>query len=227
MSRIRSESRADVAVLHWDDGKANTISPESLAELNAALDEAEKSAKAVVLSGRSDRFCAGFDLKKLGAGGDATRKLVRGGGELLMRLYGSPLPIVAACDGHALGMGALILLASDTRIGGSGTYKIATNEMKIQLALPTFATVLGEDRLSRRHITRAAMQAEFYSGAGAVDAGFLDSMTASDRLVEEAVDAAQALAEIGGKHYTLTKQRMRGASIETVMASLDAEFGPA
>jgi enoyl-CoA hydratase len=85
--RIRYEDREGVARLHWDDGKANAVSSEALAELNGCVERAEKDeAKAIALIGRPGVFCAGFDLAELGRGGDATRKLVRGGAELLIRL---------------------------------------------------------------------------------------------------------------------------------------------
>ena len=42
--------REDVALLGFDDGKANVISPDSTAALMDALDRAEKEAKAVVIT---------------------------------------------------------------------------------------------------------------------------------------------------------------------------------
>ena len=50
----------EIAVITMDDGKANAINPAMLDALNAALDEAEKSAKAIVITGRPDRFSGGW-----------------------------------------------------------------------------------------------------------------------------------------------------------------------
>src|SRR5580698_201502 len=100
------------ALIQMDDGKANALSAAMIAELVEALTRAEKEARAVVLSGRPDRFCAGFDLKVMMSSPEAARGLLTGGVELLMRLYGSPLPIVIACTGHALAGGALVLLTA-------------------------------------------------------------------------------------------------------------------
>ena len=55
----------DIALITMDDGKANAINPTMVASLNAALDTAEKEAKAVVLMGRPERFSGGFDLKMM------------------------------------------------------------------------------------------------------------------------------------------------------------------
>ena len=86
----------DVALIRMDDGKANAINFEMLTALNAALDKAEKEAKAIVLAGRDGRFSGGFDLKAFASlGADGVYKLLDGGAELLLRLYGGPLPVVA------------------------------------------------------------------------------------------------------------------------------------
>ena len=109
MSRFRSETHDGVVHLLWDDGKANSVSSELLLELNEQLDQCERDgAKGLVVVGRPGVFCAGFNLKELGRGGQSTRDLVRGGAELLLRLYGLPIPVVIGCTGHALGMGALL-----------------------------------------------------------------------------------------------------------------------
>ena len=46
-----------------DDGKANALSKEMIAGLLDALSRAEQEAGAIVLAGRAERFCAGFDLR--------------------------------------------------------------------------------------------------------------------------------------------------------------------
>ena len=225
MSRIRYETRENVAHLDWDDGKANSISQELLTELNDALDQADRDeVKALILTGRPGFFSAGFDLKELGAGGDATRTLVRGGAELLVRLYGSPIPVAAACTGHALGMGALLLLASDIRWGSPGPYKIALNETAIGMQLPTFASELALARLSKRHLQRSGLLAEVYGPESAADAGFLDKVCAEGALDDEIAAEAVRLAAQGGRHFSITKRRLREETIDRIRASFDSEL---
>ena len=141
MSRFRYEVHDGVAHLTWDDGKANTVSAESVAEINAALDRCEQDeARGLVLTGRPGVFTAGFDLGQLGAGGPAARDLVRGGAELLLRLYGLRIPLAIGCTGHALGMGGLLLLTGDIRWGAPGAHKIGLNETAIGMSMPTFGS---------------------------------------------------------------------------------------
>src|SRR4051794_23212259 len=114
-----------VAVIALDDGKMNAISHEVVDGINAGLDRALADAGAVVLRGNDRALSAGFDLKVM-QGGDAhaMAELVGAGGEMGLRLFRHPQPTVIAVTGHALAMGALVVLACDTRIGTPGGSKI-------------------------------------------------------------------------------------------------------
>ena len=105
---VTVEDAEGVMTVHLDDGKANALSFAVIEAVTAALDraEADPSIGALVLHGREGKFCAGFDLGVM-RGGDVRQviDLVSDGGELVRRLYGSPVPIVAACTGHALAAG--------------------------------------------------------------------------------------------------------------------------
>ena len=225
----RYEQRGDVALIHFDDGKANVFSHASLAALGSALDRAADEAKAVVLVGRPGRFSAGFDLVTMREGGDSVGKLVGAGGRLAMRVYESPLPVVLACSGHALAMGAVLLLAGDLRIGARGDFKIGLNEVAIGLALPRFAIDFARERLSKRHLLRATTLAEIYTPEQALDAGYLDRVVAPEALIDEAVAEAQRLAALDGGAHRATKLRMRADVIARMRAELDedmAAIGP-
>jgi enoyl-CoA hydratase len=217
---VRFELRDSVALLRFDDGRANAVSHAAIEALHAALERAEKEAGAVVLLGRPGRFSAGFDLGVIQQGRDASRALVSAGGELLLRIVESEVPVVAACSGHALAMGALLLLASDLRIGASGDFKLGLNEVAIGLTLPAFALELAQVRLARSQLVRAAALAEVYDPAGAQAAGFLDRVVAPERLEAEALAAAAALAKLSRPAYQGTKRKLHGAWVERVRATL-------
>ena len=217
------EIQNDVALIRMDDGKANAINFEMVAALNAALDKAEVEAKAVVLAGREGRFSGGFDLKAFASlGPEGVYKLLDAGAELLLRLYGGPLPVVAACTGHAIAMGVFILNACDTRIGTAGEYKIGANEAITGMQLPIFAMELARDRLSPRHLTRAMVQGFIYDPAGAVEAGYLDMLAEADKLEAKALAVAGQLAQLPGKAYAWNKKSVRKATLDRIRASLGA-----
>lgn len=214
-----------VAVVRLDDGKANAVSHALIEQVHAALDTAQSEATAVALIGREGRFSAGFDLSVMTQGADATRGLVKAGGELLMRLFTHPQPTVAAVTGHALAAGALLCLACDTRIGSAELpAKIGLNETAIGMGLPWYGVRLGEARLSVRHRQRAVLQAEIYDMAGALDAGYLDELVAADAVASTAIERARHLGQLPGHAYAFTKARLRQSLADEVLVGLDADM---
>jgi enoyl-CoA hydratase len=213
----------DIALIRMDDGKANAINFEMIAALNAALDTAEAGAKAIVLAGRDGRFSGGFDLNAFASlGADGVYKLLDAGAELLLRLYGGPLPVVAACTGHAIAMGVFILNACDTRVGAAGEYKIGANEAITGMNLPIFAMELARDRLNPQHVTRAMVQGFIYNPEGAVEAGYLDMLAEADKVEAKAMAVARQLAQLPGKAYAWNKKSIRMATLDRIRASLGA-----
>ena len=217
-----------VAVVRFDDGKANVLSYTAVDALAAALDRAEADAASVCIVGRDGRLCAGFDLAVMSAGPDAARDLVAKGGDLLMRLYLHPQPVVVAVTGHALAAGALLVLSCDVRIGADVPAKIGLNETAIGMPLPLFAIALAEDRLDRRHLVRATVAAEVFDPAGAMAAGYLDRVVPAADVVAEAVAEARRLGALSSTAYARTKQAMRGplaARVREGAAADLARFG--
>jgi enoyl-CoA hydratase/carnithine racemase len=213
-----------VAVVRLDDGKANAIAPDTVTALREAFTRAEAEAGALVLVGREGRYSAGFDLSVMTSGVEPMRDLVSSGAELLLQLYGSPLPTVAACTGHALAMGALLLLASDTRLGADGPFKVGLNEVAIGMGLPGFAVELARVRLSPRHFTESTIQARIYDPAGAVAAGFLDRVVPADELEATAREEAARLAELQRGAVAHTKLRARQATIDLIRSTMAADM---
>ncbi|MDG2304534.1 MAG: crotonase/enoyl-CoA hydratase family protein [Candidatus Binatia bacterium] len=224
---LTCERDGDVAILRLDDGKANALSPDLIASVSDALRRAGDEAGAVVLTGRPGRFSAGFDLSVLKAGADAGRELVTAGAELAVQVARHPTPVVLACTGHALAMGAVLLCAGDQRIGTSGDFKIGFNEVAIGMTAPLFLLEFAADRLSKRHLQRATIQAEIYGPDTAVDAGFLDAVVGPDDLLPTALAHAQKLAQLPRGAYVNTRARVRGATLERIEATLAEDMASA
>lgn len=212
-----------VAVVTLEDGKANAIGHPTLAALHDALDRAEEEATALVLVGGARAFSAGFDLKVMTSGTDPMRELVTAGGRFWMRLYGTPLPTLAACTGHALAGGAVTLLSCDERIGPDLPAKVGLNEVAIGMPLPIFAVELARERLAPTHLARSVL-GEVYDPAGAVVAGFLDRLVPAAGLVEAAVARGHELAALRRGAVERTKSSLRRATIDHVLATLEDDI---
>lgn len=213
-----------VAVVTIDDGKANALSPGLLVDLNEALDRAEGEARAVLLVGRPGKFSAGFDLSIMTRSTEDMRGLVTQGAEFLLRLFTYRMPVVAACTGHALAAGALVLLASDLRIAAPGPAKIGLNEVAIGMPLPQFAVELARYRMPPSQFDSAVLGKVFEPQA-AVKAGYLDRVVGADEdVVAVATAEATVLAELATGAVGGTKARARGTIAAEQLARLEADM---
>jgi enoyl-CoA hydratase len=218
-----SESDA-IATLTMDDGKANALSTAMLEQLDAALDRAESSARAVVLAGRDGRFCAGFDLRAMMSGPDTAIALVKQGGQLLLRIYEYPLPVVMAVTGHALAAGILLAATGDTRIGATGNFKLGLNEVSNGMPVPVLAHELARDRLLPTELLPAVAHARIYDPTSAVAAGWLDRTVDPADVLPQAQAEAAALAKLPARAYALSKRSLRRPTLEYVRNTMDSNL---
>ncbi|MCO4771123.1 MAG: crotonase/enoyl-CoA hydratase family protein [Deltaproteobacteria bacterium] len=213
-----------VALIRMDDGKVNALGVGLIGEIDAALDRAEAAGRAVVLVGRAGKFSAGFDMKAMTGGVESATEMLVAGAKLLARIYGFPRPVVAACSGHAIAAGALLLLAADTRIGTGGPFKLGLNEVAIGLRLPYFGLELARDRLAKQHLQTAVLQAALVGPEDAVRMGYLDRVVDAEQLEAEAIATAAGLAALPPKAYAATKLRLRQSTIGLMTETLDADM---
>ena len=113
--------------------KLNALDVELCQDLIAALEMATGShqVRVIVLTGAGRGFCAGADLS---AGGDTFDRSTRaaadsgakvgdvvrdGGGRLTLRIFDSLKPVIAACNGPAVGVGVTMQLAMDIRLAST------------------------------------------------------------------------------------------------------------
>jgi enoyl-CoA hydratase/carnithine racemase len=208
------------AVVTMDDGKANALSNEMIDQLLAALTRAETEAKAMVLAGRPERFCAGFDLKVMMSGPANATALLTRGSELLLRLYAAKVPLVIACTGHALAGGALVVLTGDLRIAAAGAFKIGLNEVSIGQPVPVLAMELARDRIVKPELDRATLMATIYNPEEAQLAGYVDAVVAPGEVIATATAEAAKLGAFSQQAFRATKQRLRGATIKHIRATM-------
>jgi enoyl-CoA hydratase len=215
---VTTERRDGVLVVHLDDGKANALSFEMIAAIHGAIDDAEADdeIRAVVLNGRPGRFSGGFDLGVMfGDDMSAIIGLVADGGALVQRLYGCSVPVVAACTGHALAAGALVLLGCDVRVGADIDAKVGLNEVAIKMVLPDWALTISKERLSKRHLQRSLANARITTPQDAVDVGFIDEVVPADDVVDRAVAVAGELAAtLDPSAYARTVKVLRGPVLD-------------
>lgn len=209
-----------IAMLTMDDGKVNAMTPAMSAALNDGLDRAAQEAAVVVIRGRENVFCGGFDLTIMRGNDDALkRRMVEDGRALLKRLYFYPRPVIFAVTGHAIAMGALLVLAGDVRVGLTGDFRIGLNETRIGLALPVSGVEIARDRLAPTAFQRATVNAELFAPQDAVSVGFLDQTVDAKEFDAAVTLAAKALAALDPAAFGETKRRVRQSAFERVCVS--------
>ena len=125
---ILVEQRDNIAVLFLNrPNKLNAFTFSMMEEMITALDalDADDSVHALIITGKGRAFCAGADLSSgqetfnpsfddfAVQEGDFRRD---SGGILTLRMYKFLKPIVIACNGPAVGIGASMQLAADIRL---------------------------------------------------------------------------------------------------------------
>ena len=125
---ILVEQRDNIAVLFLNrPNKLNAFTFSMMEEMITALDalDADDSVHALIITGKGRAFCAGADLS---SGQDTFNPSFDNfavqesdfrrdsGGILTLRMYKFLKPIVMACNGPAVGIGASMQLAADIRL---------------------------------------------------------------------------------------------------------------
>lgn len=127
---------AEVAVAAEGSIRVVTLNrPKQLNAVNAGLHEgmatvwrqiaADKDAKAVILTGAGKAFCAGGDMDFFGAvqrDADMRTRLMREAKEIMLELARFPLPVVAAINGPAVGLGCSLAVLCDVVLMEESAY---------------------------------------------------------------------------------------------------------
>lgn len=219
------EGQRSVAVLRFDDGKANAFNPASLDAALAALDEIDRSdAGALVVAGRPGFFSGGLDLKALPSLPTADKRVVLTRfGELLLRVFTFRAPTVAAVTGHAIAGGALLALAADVRCGADLPARFGVTEIAIGLPIPSFGVLLAKAALSPPALVEIALHARVLTLREAHARGVFLGLYPEEAVVDAAVAYAGELARLHGPAYAATKQFLWDAELARVRAGLADE----
>lgn len=224
MTTVSYSLAGQVATITMDDGKANALSPGLVKDLNAALDRAERDRAVVILGGREGMFSGGFDLAVIGQGNDEALNLARAGSALSRRLLAFPTPVLAASRGHAIAMGAFLLLSCDYRIGVEGDFRYGLNEVAIGMTMPYTGVELAHSRLSPNYVSRAVNNAELFAPAAAVDAGFLDAVVPPEAFSDALQAQADRLVALNMDAHKHTKLKTRQRLFDQLDVAMDRDF---
>ena len=212
----------DVSIITLDDGKANVFSPSMTADIDALIDEVPRDTGSLLITGRTGMFSGGFDLKIMSSGDlNEINKMVKVGFSLLARIYSYPRPVVCACSGHAIALGAFMLLCSDYCFGADGEFMIGANEVRNNMSIPEPILELSKSRITKTHWFRAILNAEMYPPSKAIAPGYLDEVVEPKNLLIKAIEKASDLATLDHPAYQITKELDQSEVIDRIRSSID------
>ena len=188
-----SRRGAHVAILEIDNPPANALSHDVIAAFATHLDaiEAEEALRAVVLTGRGSRFCAGADLKEVRQGIDGAPSNSSGGVlPLLNRVEALRMPVIAAIRGPCVGGGLELALRCDLRVATAdarfGCPGVNLGGVYSAYRLPR---LIGVARAKQMLLTGSLVDA-----MTALSFGLIMAISPADELLEQAFGLADRIA---------------------------------
>jgi enoyl-CoA hydratase len=212
MSEIRRENAAGgVVALTLDRPPVNALETQFVRDLTTALiEEAERSA-AIVLTGAGRAFSAGVDTKAAATlDAEGQHAGVEAINTLVVTLFGLPVPVVAAVNGHALGGGLIIPLACDVLVASRAQCELGLTEVIAGVPFPAAPLEVCRQRLSPPVYNNLCLTGRVFGPEEALALGVADELADPEDLVAQALTIATRLA--GYPAYARVKDQVRAAA---------------
>jgi enoyl-CoA hydratase len=219
---LQRERHDSALLLRLAHGKASALDIELLEALERELDDVG-DAGAVVLTGTGSIFSAGVDLYRVADGGESYARaffplLVR----VLRKLFLLPVPLVVACNGHAIAGGAIFVAAADRRFMAKGRGRIGVPELLVGVPFPALALEIVRFAAGTR-TQELAFTGKTYSPDEAKSIGIVDEVIAPDALEAAALAAATQMAAIPREAFRLAKMQLRQPFVDAADKLTDAD----
>lgn len=213
-----------VAVLTLNDPpRRNALSAEMVGDIVATFDwlEREDECRAVVITGAGDAFCAGADLKLLAAASQASLRDIYEG---FMRIADSPLPVVAAVNGSAVGAGVNMALVADVILIGQSAM-VDTGFVRLALHPGGGHTWMMRHLVGPQATSAMVIFGERIDGLRAERIGFAWKCYADDELIDNAIKLAARAATAPPELVSRIKQTISEMhTVETHEQAVDKEL---
>jgi enoyl-CoA hydratase/carnithine racemase len=210
----RGEDGVVVATLNRPDAK-NAVSFEMWRAFAALLDalEHETPARALVVTGAGGFFSTGGDMKIAPAQGEGALSLatrLEWGQRVISRLRRLPIPVIAAIEGGAFGIGWSLALACDL-VFASNAAKFGAPFVDFGLNPDGGAAWFLTRRIGRHRAAELLLSGRTIAADEAISLGLVSRLTAPTQALSEARDFAASIGK-GNRHAVeLTKRLLQAA----------------
>lgn len=204
------------------------FNPESVAAMNAALDDVDSIVAAgeqisLVTTGSDKFFTNGIDLDWMfGDDAQASPEIIPDFIASMMGLWARvlalPIPTVAAVNGHAFAGGAMFVLAHDHVLMRSDRGYWCVNEVLLKLPLAPGMQAILEAKLPKPTVRKAILTAHRFDATSAVAAGIADEAHDGTVLRDRAVQLGQSLAPTADPILGRLKEDLYADALATLRA---------
>jgi enoyl-CoA hydratase len=215
----------DVALLRLQAGKANAMTPAVLDTIERMIDDFEAGpARAAVIVGYERFFSGGLALPGLINLDRATMKRFMGRfGEIMLRVFACPRPVVAAINGHAIAGGCVLALQCDWRVMVSEDARIGLNETQLGIGLPSSVLEPLRLQLPAASMVPIAFEGRLFSPPEALALGLVHELAPAGNLLEQATARARVLAAVPSAALAQVKLALRRPAMEAIRGGAEEE----
>lgn len=219
---VRAEGDIRVITLNRPDAlnAVNDSLHEGLAHLWTRLSE-DYDARAAVITGAGRAFSAGGDfayLQELGEDPKLRAKTILHGREIVLGMTRCRVPVVAAVNGPAVGLGCSLVALSDIVYIAPEAY-LADPHVQVGLVAADGGPITWPLHISLLLAKEFALTGARIPAQRAVELGLANHL--SDDPVAEAIDAAQKMAKVPRQSLEATKRLLNLHMEQAVLATLD------
>lgn len=186
----------------------------------------DETIRAVVLTGAGRGFCAGADLKALGAtdgARDSDWGTPRGMIDLPLLLRELPQPSVCAVNGVAAGAGFGLALATDLRVASTAASFVAAQIRTAQIPDAGLTWILPR-LLGAERAARVCLLAETIGADEARALGLVGDVVPPGDLMPRALELAERLASLPRTAVRLTRAALAHGMTSDLAGALQREY---
>jgi enoyl-CoA hydratase/carnithine racemase len=177
--------------------------------------------RCLLIAGSPTAFCAGNDigdfLKMAGEGGALGAPILR----FLYALARCEVPLVAAVQGNAVGVGTTMLMHCD-HVVASNEARFSTPFVGLGLVPEAASSLFAPRLMGQARAFSLLVMGRPMSADEAKDAGLVNTVVAADAVEAEAMKAAREIAALPQQGVLASRRLMRGAPDE-IVARIDEE----
>ncbi|MDQ3962309.1 MAG: enoyl-CoA hydratase/isomerase family protein [Actinomycetota bacterium] len=204
--------------------RRNALDAATAEALALAIEEAGASARAVIVTGDGDAFCAGGDLEELERWSEldpeAIASALYGSFQRMIRgIRSAGAVFIAAVNGAAVGAGMDLALACDLRVAAE---KARFGQVWVRLGVipGTGGAWLTQELVGRTKAAELLLTGDLITASEALDIGLVNAVVPGERVIDEARALAARILRNPREGVAANKRAISAAGAAALEAAL-------